>query len=87
MVAIAAGGIAGTFITFDTTGIDFAMTALFVVIFTEQWLSIKEHLPALTGLGASLICLLVFGPDRFLIPAMVLISAVLLLLRKRLEEK
>ena len=87
MVASAAGGIAGTFITFDTTGIDFAMTALFVVIFTEQWLSTKEHLPALTGLGASLICLLVFGPDRFLIPAMVLISAVLLLLRKRLEEK
>ena len=87
MVASAAGGIAGTFTTFDTTGIDFAMTALFVVIFTEQWLSTKEHLPALTGLGVSLICLLVFGPDRFLIPAMVLISAVLLLLRKRLEEK
>ena len=57
VVASAAGGIAGTFITFDTTGIDFAMTALFVVIFTEQWLSTKEHLPALTGLGTSLICL------------------------------
>lgn len=87
VVASAAGGIAGTFITFDTTGIDFAMTALFAVIFTEQWLSTKEHLPALTGLGASIICLLVFGPNRFLIPAMALISAVLLLLRKRLEEK
>lgn len=87
VVASAAGGIAGSFITFDTTGIDFAMTALFVVIFTEQWLSTKNHIPALTGLGASLICLLVFGADRFLIPSMLLISAILLCFRKRMEGK
>ena len=80
-----AGGLLGQLIPFDTTGIDFAMTALFVVIVTEQWLTSKRHLPALVGGGVSLACLLLFGADAFLIPAMVGIAASLMLLRPLLE--
>ena len=76
------GGIIGSAITFDTAGIDFAMTALFTVIFVEQWEKTKQHLPAVTGLGISVISLLIFGPDSFLIPAMAGITA-LLLIEKR----
>ena len=79
------GALAGMLITFDTTGIDFVMTALFVVIFVEQWESMKQHIPALTGVAATLVCLVVFGSQNFLIPAMLLIMAVLTLLRPRLE--
>ena len=70
---------------FPTTGIEFSMTALFIASFTEQWLSGGSHIPALAGLLCSLICLLVFGPERFLIPAMLLITAALTLLRSRLS--
>ena len=63
------------------------MTALFIASFTEQWLAHKEHAPALTGLLSSLVCLLVFGPERFLIPAMLLITLVLTVIKGRLEEK
>ena len=80
------GGLLGQVLPFDTTGVDFAMTALFVVIFTDQWLTRKNHLPALVGVGVSVVCLLPFGPDNFIIPAMVGIAAVLMLLRGRLEE-
>lgn len=81
------GGLLGQVIPFDTTGVDFAMTALFVVIFTEQWLTHKNHLPALIGLGVSFICLLLFGPDSFIIPSMVAIALLLTLLRRRTEEE
>ena len=81
------GGLLGQVIPFDTTGIDFAMTALFVVIFTEQWLTRKNHLSALIGVGVSLASLLAFGPDRFLIPAMAGIALLLTVFRKRLEEQ
>ena len=80
------GGIIGSAITFDTAGIDFAMTALFTVIFAEQWKKTKQHLPAVTGLGISVISLLIFGPDSFLIPAMAGIT-VLLLIEKRWIKK
>ena len=76
------GGLVGQVLPFDTTGVDFAMTALFVVIFTDQWLTRKNHLPALVGVGVSVICLLFFGPDGFIIPAMVGIAAALMLLRR-----
>lgn len=69
------GAAAGELIAFNTEGLDFALTALFVVIFTEQWISAKDHGPALTGLVCSTICLAVFGGDAFIIPAMVLILA------------
>ena len=81
----AVGGLLGEVIPFNTEGIDFALTALFVTIFVEQWLSTEDHKPALTGLSAAAVCLLIFGPGNFLIPTMILITAALLL-RRRKEE-
>ena len=75
------GGILGSALPFDTQGIDFSMTALFVVIFVEQWEKTKNHLAALAGLGLSVICLLIFGADSFLIPSMLGITAALFLLK------
>ena len=80
------GALLGSILPFDSTGIDFAMTALFVSVLVEQWEQTKEHRPALFGLGLSLLCLLLFGADSFLIPAMLSITAVLLLSRRRLER-
>ena len=68
--------------TFNTKGIDFVLTALFVVIFINQWKATKNHLPVLVGVGASLLCLILFGPSNFLIPAMVLILLLITLLKK-----
>ena len=75
------GALAGTLIPFDTTGIDFAMTALFVVIFLEQWKSFASHLPAIIGLGSSVVFLLIMGPDRFILPSLVVTVLCLTLLR------
>lgn len=83
----AIGFLAGGLAAFDTTGLDFVMTALFVVIFLDQWKQQKNHGPALVGLGASALCLLVFGPDSFLLPAMALILAGITLGRGRWEER
>ena len=80
------GGIFGSFIHFNTEGLDFVMTAMFVVIFLEQWLKEKNHLSSLLGLGLSLLCLIAFGADHFLIPSMAAILAVLTLLRAPLEK-
>lgn len=71
------GALLGAVLSFDTTGIDFAMTALFVVIFTEQCLTTKDRLPAVLGVAVSTLCLLLFGADGFLIPAMLLLTAAL----------
>ncbi len=71
------GAVAGSFITFDTTGLDFALTALFVAIFTDQWKQKEGHMPALLGIFASVISILIFGKDSFIIPAMILIFVVL----------
>ena len=79
------GSLLGTVLPFPTTGIEFSMTALFVAAFTEQWLTTKDHVPALTGLLSTLLCLLVFGRERFLIPAMLLITLILTILRRREE--
>jgi len=78
-----AGALLGGVLPFSTAGIEFSMTALFIASLTEQWITMKDHLPALTGLAGTLACLLVFGPERFLIPAMLLITLVLTLLRGR----
>lgn len=86
IIACALGGILGSMVSFNTKGIDFVMTALFVVIFLEQWKSQKQHAPALIGIGATVLCLLVFGPNRFIIPSMALIIAVFSLFRKPLEN-
>lgn len=80
------GGILGSALTFDTEGIDFAMTALFVVIFVEQWEKTRQHLPALLGVGISLGCLLVFGASNFLIPFMLGITAALFGVKKIIEK-
>ena len=80
------GSLLGSIIPFNTEGIDFALTALFVTVFVEQWLSTGRHGPALAGLGASVLCLLIFGAENFLIPTMILITVVLTLMRKRLES-
>ena len=81
----AAGGLIGSALTFNTAGIDFAMTALFVVIFVEQWERTKQHLPAIAGVAVSVICLLIFGAGDFLIPAMLGITLVLFAARRWLE--
>ena len=81
------GNLLGAVLPFSTAGIEFSMTALFVASFTEQWLTTKDHVPALIGLICTLLCLVIFGRDNFLIPAMLLITLALTLLRKREEEK
>ena len=81
------GSLLGAVLPFSTKGIEFSMTALFVAAFTEQWLTTKDHVPALTGLICTLLCLIVFGKDNFLIPAMLLITLVLTLLRGREEGR
>lgn len=81
------GALLGTFITFNSKGIDFAMTALFVVIFIEQWLDKKEHISAIIGVVTTLVCLFIFGAEYFIIPSMILISAELIVFRKVIERK
>ena len=80
------GGVFGSLIHFDTEGLEFVMTAMFVVIFLEQWLKEKKHTSSLLGLGISLLCLTAFGADNFIILAMLAITAVLTLLRRPLER-
>lgn len=77
------GSLLGSVLPFSTEGIEFSMTALFITSFTEQWLSSKDHVPALTGLISTVLCLVIFGPDRFLIPSMLLITFMLSIIRKR----
>ena len=98
----AIGGIMGSVIHFNTKGLDFVMTAMFVVIFTEQWLrqegvehalpdsllpKSKTHTSELTGLILSALCLIIFGPDNFIIPAMAAILGALTLLRRKNTHK
>lgn len=77
------GALLGPFIPLNTKGIEFVMTALFAAMFTEQWEKQKDHRPALIGLVCALLCLLLLGADRFMLPAMLSILACFLLLRKR----
>lgn len=79
------GAVAGAVIPFSSTGIDFSMTALFVVIFVEQWEKTKQHLSAVSGIVISVLCRIVFGASSFLIPAMIGILAAMLLEKRWLE--
>ena len=81
------GATLGSFLTFDTKGLSFVMTAMFVVIFLEQFLKEKHHWTAWIGFGASLGCLAIFGCDFFMIPTMVVILLLLTVFRKPIEEK
>ena len=80
------GNMIGSVLPFSSAGIEFSMTALFVASFTEQWITSKDHTYALTGVISTLLCLLIFGRDNFLIPAMIVITFVLTLLRGKEER-
>lgn len=79
------GGIIGSLLKINTDGISFVMTAMFVVIFMDQWLKEDRHISSLIGLGISLICLLIFGADSFMIPTMITIVVLLTVLRRKLD--
>ena len=81
------GGLVGSLLTFNTNGISFVMTAMFIVIFLEQWLKEKNHTSAFTGLIVSIICLTLFGPDSFMLPTMGTILLFLILFGNRLDRK
>ena len=81
------GSLIGSLLSFNTNGIDFALTALFLTVFTEQWLSQKRHRYAVIGVSASAVCLILFGADNFLIPSMALIAVTLLILSKKEGER
>ncbi len=80
------GGVLGQVLPFDSRGIDFALTALFVSICVEQWLNSSEHSPAVIGFAVSVMCLVIFGADNFLIPSMLLITIGLFMMRGRIEN-
>lgn len=83
----AIGGILGSLFSFNTTGIDFVMTALFVVIFINQWKSTTNHRPALIGVFTSILCLILFGADNFIIPSMIGILLILTYANKPVKER
>ncbi len=85
--AATAGGLVGSLLQFNTEGLDFVMTAMFVVIFTEQWLKEKKHYTALIGLVGTLVCRLAFGADNFMIPTMLCILVCLTVLKKPIEKE
>lgn len=76
------GSLVGTYVPISFEGVEFVLTALFVTMFVEQWLSSKNHLPALIGVVSTVVCLAIFGKDIFLIPSMVLIAILLTVSRK-----
>lgn len=80
------GAVVGQLFTFDTTGVDFSMTALFIVIVINQWQENKKHLSTIAGFAAGILSLLILGPDQFLLPALSLAVLVLMISRKRLED-
>lgn len=81
------GGILGGMFEFDTKGIEFVLTALFVVIFLDQWKSTTNHLPAIIGITAAFLCRMIFGAGSFIIPSMIFILIALTILRKPLEGR
>ncbi len=81
------GNLVRTAFPFNSKGIDFVMTALFLVIFLDQWKDSKTHIPQFIGVGASVLCLILFGAESFLLPAMVLILLLSATFKKRLEAK
>jgi len=76
------GGIFGAYISFNIKGIEFVMTALFIVIFVEQWKAQQNHTSAIVGIAVSAICLLIFGANNFILPAMALIFLTLTMMQK-----
>ena len=87
VASAAAGALIGSVLPFSTEGVDFVMTAMFIVIFMNQWEKEKQHASAVIGIVAPLVCLRIFGSGSFLIPSMLCILAALLLLRRPIEKK
>ncbi len=81
------GGLLGSLITFNTNGISFVMTSMFVVIFMDQWMKEDRHLSSIIGILSSVGCLLIFGADSFIIPTMLTIILLLVFLKKPLEKE
>lgn len=81
------GAALGEILPFDMTGIDFAMTALFVTIFVDQWREAKTHLPALIGLCSAVLCLFIFGGSNFILPSLIITVTLLMTLRKPIEKR
>lgn len=77
MAATVAGAVLGQLIPFELEEIDFCMTALFVIIFMDQWKKASSHIPALAGLTCGIVCLLIFGQSSFILPALLLVSGIL----------
>lgn len=86
LLGCAIGGILGNLVSFDARGLDFAMTALFLVIFIEQWLSCDNHIPALLGVAITLICLLVFGSQHFIMASMLGIALLFAVLKNYIQK-
>ncbi len=78
-VGSVAGAVVGSLVKFNSEGIDFALTALFITVFLEQWLTTKKHSPAVIGVLVSVACLVIFGSENFLIPTMLVIALLLCL--------
>jgi 4-azaleucine resistance transporter AzlC len=87
IVGSTVGAVFGTLINFNTEGIEFVMTSMFVVIFLGQWEKDKNHFSSLSGLLLSAICLMIFGKDNFIIPSMIAILIALALSKGYLERK
>lgn len=81
------GGLLGGLFRFNTKGIDFVLTALFVVIFIEQWKSTRNHIPSIIGIASAIVCRLLFGPEKFLIVALVTILLMVTILRHPIERR
>jgi 4-azaleucine resistance transporter AzlC len=81
------GGLFGNALSFNTRGLEFVLTAMFTVIFTQQWLKDRSRIPELTGFGCAFLCLLCLGPQNFMVPAMLLITLMLAFLRKPLSGR
>ena len=77
MAATVAGAVLGQLIPFELEGIVFCMTALFVIIFMDQWKKASSHIPALAGLTCGIVCLMIFGQSSFILPALLLVSGIL----------
>lgn len=82
MAGAVLGGVLGQLLPFDMEGIDFCMTALFVIIFIDQWEKTRKHIPAVTGLGIGILCLVIFGQKSFMFPALLITSGILVIMEK-----
>lgn len=81
------GAAVGSLVKFNSEGIDFALTALFITVFLEQWLTTRRHAPAIIGVAVSAVCLLLFGSEQFLIPTMLVIALLLCLYREGRDDE